>query len=253
MFSADRVYQDVGGKKIIAGTFSGYKFSKRPPVAEIVRPDGTKQKVLMGGMQMGSPSAYVSLTDVCDGTTIQVQFVNLSKNITLFANNVAISSVDRLSNVELVLPLPLLPITEAGVYALQIVCEGEILGSWRVMAEDLDAKKEGTNAPALIEADYIQVVTTTERREDAERIARELVESRLAACVQIVGPITSTYRWQGKIEMAEEWQCWTKSRRDLYDAIEQAIRRLHPYEVPEILAVPVLAGSASIWRGWTRK
>lgn len=93
--------------------------------------------------------------------------------------------------------------------------------------------------------EYIQVVTTTEHREEAERIARELVERRLAACVQIVGPIGSTYRWQGKIETAEEWQCWAKSRRDRYDQIEQAIRQLHPYEVPEILAMPVLAGSAS--------
>lgn len=92
-------------------------------------------------------------------------------------------------------------------------------------------------------AEYIQVVTTAEHREDAQRIARELVERRLAACVQVVGPIASVYRWQGKIENAEEWQCWAKSRADLYAAIEQAIRRLHPYEVPEILAIPVLAGS----------
>jgi periplasmic divalent cation tolerance protein len=92
--------------------------------------------------------------------------------------------------------------------------------------------------------DYIQVVTTTERREDAERIARSLVEERLAACAQVSGPITSTYRWQGKIETAHEWQCWAKSRRDLYAQIEQAIRRLHPYEIPEILAMPILAGSA---------
>jgi periplasmic divalent cation tolerance protein len=94
-------------------------------------------------------------------------------------------------------------------------------------------------------SEYIQVVTTTERREDADRIARMLVDERLAACVQVVGPISSTYRWQGTIETAQEWQCWVKSRRDLYGQIEQAIRRIHPYEVPEILAVPVLEGSAS--------
>jgi periplasmic divalent cation tolerance protein len=93
--------------------------------------------------------------------------------------------------------------------------------------------------------DYIQVVTTTDKREDAERIARELVEQRLAACVQLVGPISSIYRWQGQIETAQEWQCWAKTRRDLYDAVEQAIRVLHPYEVPEILAVPIVAGSAA--------
>jgi hypothetical protein len=139
---ADRVYQEVGGKKIIAGTFSGYKFSKKPPAAEIVRPDGTKQRVLAGGTSVGSPYAYISLTDVCDGATLQIQFLNLSKNIVLFGNEIKISCADRLANVEVVLPLPVLPITEPGGYALQVVSEGEILGSWRVVAEDLDAKKE---------------------------------------------------------------------------------------------------------------
>jgi len=91
--------------------------------------------------------------------------------------------------------------------------------------------------------DYIQVVTTTERQEDAEAIARRLVEARLAACVQIVGPVSSTYRWQGQIETAREWQCWAKSRRELYGQIEEAIRQIHPYDVPEILALPILAGS----------
>jgi periplasmic divalent cation tolerance protein len=92
--------------------------------------------------------------------------------------------------------------------------------------------------------DFIQVVTTTEHREDAEQIARLLVERRLAACAQVTGPITSIYRWHGQIETAGEWQCWAKSRRDLYDQIEQAIRQIHPYEVPEILAVPILTGNA---------
>jgi len=91
--------------------------------------------------------------------------------------------------------------------------------------------------------DYIQVVTTTARQEDAQTIARALVEERLAACVQVLGPVSSTYRWKGQIETGQEWQCWAKSRRELYQRIEEAIRRLHPYEVPEILAVEILAGS----------
>ena len=94
-------------------------------------------------------------------------------------------------------------------------------------------------------AEYIQVVTTTEEEQDALAIARALVEERLAACVQVLGPITSTYRWEGKIETSREWQCWAKSRRELYEQIEQTIRRLHPYDVPEILAVEILAGSRS--------
>jgi len=93
--------------------------------------------------------------------------------------------------------------------------------------------------------DYIQVITTTERKEDAGAIARWLVENRLAACVQVSGPITSTYRWQGKIETAEEWQCSAKTLRKLYEPVEQSIRRMHPYDVPEILAIEIVAGSQS--------
>jgi periplasmic divalent cation tolerance protein len=98
---------------------------------------------------------------------------------------------------------------------------------------------------------FIQVTTTTEKREDAERIARTLVESRLAACVQIVGPITSIYRWKGKIETAGEWLCLIKSREENYGAVEQAVRSLHPYETPEIIAVPVTAGSRD-YLDWLR-
>jgi periplasmic divalent cation tolerance protein len=94
-------------------------------------------------------------------------------------------------------------------------------------------------------AEYIQVVTTTPGKAEAEAIARELVAQRLAACAQVLGPITSTYWWQGKIETNQEWQCWLKSRRDLFEAIERTIRRLHSYAVPEILAMPVVAGSDS--------
>ncbi len=90
--------------------------------------------------------------------------------------------------------------------------------------------------------DCLQIVATVERREDAERIARALVEERLAACAQISGPIESTYHWRGKIETAQEWRCTVKTRRDLYEAVERAIRSLHPYEVPEIVAIPIEAG-----------
>jgi periplasmic divalent cation tolerance protein len=98
---------------------------------------------------------------------------------------------------------------------------------------------------------FIQVLTTTDKREDAERIARSLVERRLAACVQILGPMTSIYRWQGRIETAGEWLCLIKSREGLYGAIEEAIRTLHPYETPEIIALTISAGSRAYldWLG----
>ena len=92
-------------------------------------------------------------------------------------------------------------------------------------------------------ADYIQIYTTTEKREEARDIARNVVEKRLAACAQVLGPIASTYWWKGMIEEAEEWMCIMKSRRDLYEKLEATIRSIHPYEEPEILAVPIEAGS----------
>ena len=92
--------------------------------------------------------------------------------------------------------------------------------------------------------EYIELVTTVEHRQDAQRIARTLVEKRLAACVHLVGPIESVYRWQGNIETTEEWQCRVKTRRDRYEAVEQAIRQIHPYQVPEILVFPIEAGGA---------
>ena len=72
---------------------------------------------------------------------------------------------------------------------------------------------------------------------------RKLVEQRLAACVQVIGPMTSHYRWQGKIEAAGEYLCLAKSRAALYSEIEAAIKAIHPYEVAEIVAVPIIAGS----------
>ncbi|MEF3169447.1 MAG: divalent-cation tolerance protein CutA [Deltaproteobacteria bacterium] len=86
----------------------------------------------------------------------------------------------------------------------------------------------------------IQVVTVTGTREEADRIASVLVERRLAACVQVSGPITSTYRWKGKVETAEEWRCSIKTLARNYQAVEEAIRELHSYELPEIQAFPVM-------------
>ena len=93
--------------------------------------------------------------------------------------------------------------------------------------------------------EYIQVVTTTEHREDAESLARA-VGRRAAGRVRASDwPDPQHLSLAGRDADTQEWQCWAKSRRDLYDQIERAIRQLHPYEVPEILAMPVLAGSKS--------
>jgi periplasmic divalent cation tolerance protein len=88
-----------------------------------------------------------------------------------------------------------------------------------------------------------QVSTTAGTREVAERIAVELVDTRLAACAQVSGPITSTYRWQGQVENAEEWVCTAKTVRVKLPAIQELLKRLHPYELPELIATEVVGGS----------
>ena len=92
---------------------------------------------------------------------------------------------------------------------------------------------------------FVQIVTTTRSKEEAEKIAQEVVEKRVAGCVQVFGPVTSTYWWKEKIEKAEEWICLIKSRIDLYEELESAIRSVHSYEVPEIIVLPIEAGYPS--------
>ncbi len=91
--------------------------------------------------------------------------------------------------------------------------------------------------------DYIQVSTTSDSEEEVERIGAALVERRLAACVQAIGPISSRYRWQGEIETAREWICVAKTEASRYPEVEAAIGELHSYEEPEIVATPIVAGS----------
>jgi len=93
-------------------------------------------------------------------------------------------------------------------------------------------------------SDHVQVLTTAGSEEEAGRIAELLVERKLAACVQVVGPVVSRYRWQGAIEEEREWQCLAKTTRAAYDAVEAAIREIHSYDEPEIIATPIVAGSA---------
>lgn len=91
------------------------------------------------------------------------------------------------------------------------------------------------NSPALI-------LCTCPDRAAAEKIARHLVAQRLAACVNIVPGLTSIYTWQGQVETADEQLLLIKSLAGRYESIEQTIRALHPYELPEIIALPIERG-----------
>ncbi|TVQ12304.1 MAG: divalent-cation tolerance protein CutA [Leptolyngbya sp. DLM2.Bin27] len=85
------------------------------------------------------------------------------------------------------------------------------------------------------------VLITASSEAEADRLARHLVDQRLAACVSIT-PIKSVYRWQGEVNVEPEWQLTVKTDLGRFDAIAQAITQLHSYAVPEIIALPIVAG-----------
>jgi len=97
--------------------------------------------------------------------------------------------------------------------------------------------------------DYIIVLVTTANKTEAENIAQALLKERLIACANIINPVTSFFFWKGKIDRAEECLVVMKSRRDLFAELSERLKGLHSYEVPEVLAIPIVEGSAA-YLGW---
>ncbi|KID30359.1 divalent-cation tolerance protein CutA [Prauserella rugosa] len=92
--------------------------------------------------------------------------------------------------------------------------------------------------------EHVVVVTTTDSEEAARALAAAAVEARLGACAQIVGPITSVYRWQGAIETDREWRVEVKTAADRADALVGLLTERHTYDVPEVIVTPVVGGHA---------
>jgi periplasmic divalent cation tolerance protein len=90
--------------------------------------------------------------------------------------------------------------------------------------------------------DKIVVFNTCSSEEEAARVARHLVENRAAACVSIIPQIASVYRWEGAVEQSTEWLLVIKTRRDLFARLSAELRRVHSYQVPELIALPVVDG-----------
>jgi len=101
--------------------------------------------------------------------------------------------------------------------------------------------------------DKILVLVTCGSRKEARKIARALVEQRLAACVSEIGvPVVSTYRWKGRVESAKEFLLLIKTSKKRFAAVRDAVRKLHSYEVPEIIALPIAEGSRA-YLDWITK
>ena len=101
-------------------------------------------------------------------------------------------------------------------------------------------------------APFLQVQTTTDSRAEAMELSRAAVESRLAACAQVAGPVASTYWWDGALERAEEWLVLFKLPGDRYDELAAFLTERHSYDEPEIIALPIVTGSAT-YLTWMRE
>ena len=91
--------------------------------------------------------------------------------------------------------------------------------------------------------EYIIILVTCKDKSEAEKITQSLLEQRLIACGNIVSPVTSFFNWLGKIDKAEECLVVMKSRMDLFGEVSKQVKDLHSYEVPEVLALPIIEGS----------
>ena len=90
---------------------------------------------------------------------------------------------------------------------------------------------------------YLQVTTTTDSEAEARKLAELAVESRLAACGQVLSPITSVYWWDGKVENAQEWMVLLKTTANRVEQLIDRLRAEHSYDTPEIVAVPIVSGN----------
>ena len=87
------------------------------------------------------------------------------------------------------------------------------------------------------------VLVTTASKKEAEKIAQLLLNKRLIACANIIGPVSSLFHWSGRIEKNEEYLILMKSRKDLFEKISETVKAFHSYEVPEIIVLPIIEGS----------
>jgi periplasmic divalent cation tolerance protein len=96
--------------------------------------------------------------------------------------------------------------------------------------------------------EFIMVYVTAGSSAEASRLARALVEERLAACVSQIGPVQSVYHWDGKLEQSEEQLLMVKTKKELFTVLEKKVREMHSYSVPEIVALPIIDGSQAYLR-----
>ncbi|GAB3164405.1 divalent-cation tolerance protein CutA [Amycolatopsis sp. NPDC004378] len=94
-------------------------------------------------------------------------------------------------------------------------------------------------------AEHVVVTTTTDSESAARELAAKAIEARLGACAQVVGPVTSVYRWDGEVRTDREWRVEIKTTAERVPALTEHLGRLHGYDLPEVIATPIVGGSAA--------
>ena len=135
---AERVYQDaITRKKVIAGTFNTLQFSHKLGTPKEVEIDGVKRLTVPGGMDAGSPCAFVSLTEVRGKVACILRYVDLQEDKPRLECKFEIHATNPLQTVEVVIPMPKLPVDKAGIFALELLCDDEPIGSLRITVVEI--------------------------------------------------------------------------------------------------------------------
>jgi len=137
---ADRIYEEKNGKKIIAGTFNKLIFRREGASPKEVDIDGVRMFMVPAGMRPGSPYAFVSLTDVRNTVECVLRYVDLTRDQPLFEMRFQVECKDPLETVELVLPMPEIPL-QPGVHALELLCDNEPMGAFRLIVEEIASQE----------------------------------------------------------------------------------------------------------------
>jgi len=140
---ADRVYTDTSGKKIIAGTFQQLMFFRGAAFSDLAR----DKRVQAGGFQAGSPFLYACLTDIDGEQDFEVRYVDLADEAIVFGATFRVRSMDRLQNCEVSLPLPTLPTTKPGLFALEVLWNLQPLGSYRIQVVEGVIEEKSNDEP----------------------------------------------------------------------------------------------------------
>lgn len=136
---ADHAYEDkVTGKKIVVGIFNKVRY--RPHKSLTENEQSEQRNVIQGGMHAGSPYAYLNITEVHGSANLELRYVDLSDRSVIFNKDFPVECDDPLATLEFIFPMPRIPTPHSGVFALELLCDGDPMGSHRITVEEFPSE-----------------------------------------------------------------------------------------------------------------